>query len=120
MKGTVQYLPKFFGTAAHTDLVDCVHSLGQSHGASSFTKTLISQSALGICFFVYAHHAGFVREVPKNCGIYCCTLYYHGFWLGQALLNYSQTDMTVTPIECESMSIHPFDLYGNRGFDPRT
>ena len=55
-------MPKFFGTAAHTSLVDCVYGAGLVH------KPI---SAVCICFCVYACIAGFEREAPKNCGRDC-------------------------------------------------
>ena len=48
---SLKSLSQPFGTAAHTDLVDCLHGAGPCE-PSSWTKTLISQSAL--CTFASA------------------------------------------------------------------
>ena len=68
--GCVQYLPKFYGTAARTDLVDCVHKAELVH---SQKYSLANQRCVHLLLCVYARHPGFEREVPKICDRDCST-----------------------------------------------
>ena len=67
----LQYMPKFFSTAARTSLADCVHGAGLVHSQNAHQPI----SAVCICFCVYPCIAGFEHEVLKNCGMDCRVAY---------------------------------------------
>ena len=60
---TLQYMPKFFDTAARTDLVICVHGAGLVH---SQKRSLANQRCVHLLLRVRSS-VGFEREVLKIC-----------------------------------------------------